>query len=49
VRNDDHGHAALGKVAHHVQQLLPDQLRVESGVGLVQQHALEIDHKRMLA
>ena len=45
VRHDDHRHAVDGEVAHHLEHLA-DQLRVERGGRLVEQHELRLHGQR---
>ena len=45
VRDDDHRHADLGEVAHHVEHLA-DELRVERRGRLVEQHQLRVHRQR---
>src|SRR6266566_1424377 len=41
VRDDDHGHAFVGEVRHHVEHF-PNVLRIQGRRGLVEQHGLRI-------
>ena len=43
--DDEHGHAALGKVDHDLQHLL-DHLRIEGRGGLVEQHDVRLHAER---
>ena len=45
VRHDDHRHAALGEVLHHVEHLA-DHLGVEGAGRLVEEHDLGVHHQR---
>ena len=45
VRDDEHRHPVTGEIAHHDQHLA-DELRIERGGDLVEQHHVRVHHQR---
>ena len=45
VRDDEHRHPVTGQIAHHDQHLA-DELRIERGGDLVEEHHVRLHHQR---